>query len=222
MTMSRAVGLLFLSIAVMALGIFLIIRKVDGGIIDASIAPREPAARIGENPATPEGATGITLGQANATFTAASRQLTAISATLQPGVTVAAGRTPTPGAVVGSIGDTVAVGSSRYTVHQVADPEPPGLFRTETGMRRVALEVSQEALAAGIASTFALFKIRVSTGEEYTWAITNSEPNFGSGTLAAGEIRRGWMSFQVPAAAVLESLILQIPGRGDAEIAKLR
>lgn len=212
MTMVRAVLFLVLSGLIMAVGIVLIIVRVNEGLIDSSINDRNTGARVGDNAATPQGVDGgLSPGQAGATATAVIRTVTAL----------AGGRTPNTNPPTPSgrditqvpIGATTEVNGSRYTVHQVADPEPPGLFTTTAGNRRVALEITQEAIANNVTYSFASFRLRDVNGDEHTWAITNSSPRFESGTLKAGESKRGWISFQVPTGVGIDSLILLIPGK---------
>ena len=222
MTMARAVIFLVLSGLIMALGIVLVIVRVNEGLIDGSITARDSGARVGESAATPVGVdSGLSPGQAGATATAVIRTVTAL----------AGGRTPnsTPPTPSGRditqvpVGATTEVNGSRYTVHQVADPEAPGLFTTTAGNRRVALEITQEAVANNVAYSFANFRLRDANGEEHTWAITNTSPKFDSGTLKAGESKRGWISFQVPTGLAIDSLILLIPGKaGGTAIVTLK
>ncbi|MFN8615522.1 MAG: DUF4352 domain-containing protein [Dehalococcoidia bacterium] len=222
MTMARAVTFLVLSGLIMVLGIVLIIVRVNEGLLDSSISDRDSGARVGDNAATPTGGQGgLSPGQAGATATAAIRTVTAL----------AGGRTPNTNAPTPSgrditqvaIGATTEVNGSRYTVHQVADPEAPGLFTTTTGNRRVALEVTQQAVANDVAYSFANFRLRDANGQEHTWAITNTSPRFESGTLKAGESRRGWISFQVPTGVGIDALILLTPGQaGGTAIVTLK
>ena len=146
-------------------------------------------------------------GAVGATVTAAVRTATALAG---------GGRTVVPGGrdvTQVPVGATTEVNGSRYTVHQVVDPEPPGIFTTTAGNRRVALEITQEALSGTVSYSFASFRIRDANGQEYTWAITNTSPKFDSGTLKAGESKRGWISFQVPVGVGLDALILLTPGQ---------
>ena len=208
MTMARAVIFLVVSIVIMALGLILLIVRVNGGLIDSSINSRDSGARVGDQAATPAGSTVRPSGGAvGATVTAAVRTATALAG---------GGRTVVPGGrdvTQVPVGATTEVNGSRYTVHQVVDPEPPGIFTTTAGNRRVALEITQEALSGTVSYSFASFRIRDANGQEYTWAITNTSPKFDSGTLKAGESKRGWISFQVPVGVGLDALILLTPGQ---------
>ena len=55
MTMPRAVALLVLAIMVTASGIFLLVLRVNGGLINPEIKSRSTGAFTGENAATPTG-----------------------------------------------------------------------------------------------------------------------------------------------------------------------
>lgn len=215
MTMRKAVALLVFSILVAAAGVVMLIGRVNSGLVNAEIGANSPGARLGENAATPGGVDDISSGSAGATVTAAVRQATALAATANAVLTPIPS---TPGAGnsgIVAIGQSVEVNGSRYTVLRVVDPEPPGLFQTTAGNRRVAIELTQEAMSAPQSYNFASFQLRDAAGKLYTWAITNSSPGFQSGTLKAGESRRGWISFQVPTGVEIATLILQIPGRAQ-------
>lgn len=211
MTMMRAVFFLVISGVIMALGIVFVIVRVNEGLIDSSISARDSGARVGDGAATPEGpGRGQSPGQARGTATAVFRTATALAGQRTPSVP------PTPSGrdiTQVPIGATTEIGGSRYTVHQVADPEPPGFFTTTAGNRRVALEITQEATGRDVTYSFAAFRLRDANGEEHTWAITNSAPKFDSGTLKSGESKTGWISFQVPVGVGLDALILTQPGR---------
>ncbi|MBE0611980.1 MAG: DUF4352 domain-containing protein [Dehalococcoidia bacterium] len=196
MTMGRAIALLVVSLLVLGGGIAALIVKVDSSFLSSDAGKYSAGARTGDQAATPVGSGGAAAQEARATLTAIARTLTA-TAPGGPGTPTA--RTPVPGEVSPvAIGQPVTVGTSTYTVLQVADPEPPGFFVTNPGMRRVAIEVRQEVASGTVRYSFGLFRIRDSAGEEHSWAITNSEPNFDSGDLAAGQSRTGWISFQIP------------------------
>lgn len=208
MTMARAVIFLVVSSVIMALGLIAVIVRVNGGLIDSTINSRDSGARVGDQAATPAGSTVRPSGGAvGATVTAAVRTATALAGGARTVVPGGRDVTQVP------VGAATDVNGSRYTVHQVADPEAPGLFTTTAGNRRVALEITQEALAGPVSYSFASFRIRDANGQEYTWAITNTSPKFESGTLKAGESKRGWISFQVPVGVGLDALILLTPGQ---------
>lgn len=197
MTMGRAIALLVVSLLVLAGGIVALAVKVDSSFLSSDAGKYSAGARTGDQAATPVDSGGAAAAQeARATLTAIARTLTA-TAPGGPGIPDA--RTPVPGEVTPvAVGQQVTAGSSAYTVLHVADPEPPGFFVTNPGMRRVAVEVRQEAVSGPVRYSFGLFRIRDSAGDEHSWAITNSEPNFDSGDLATGQSRTGWISFQIP------------------------
>lgn len=219
MTMLRAIALLVASIAVFAGGVVLLAVKADAGFFSADAPRVATGARTGDQAATPVGSGGPDAREARATLTAVARTLTATA----PGAGTAQGgpATPVPGsATPAAIGQPITVGTSTYTVFEVADPEPPGFFVTSPGMRRVAVLVQQEATGGPARYSFGLFRIRDSAGDEHSWAITNSQPGFESGELAQGEARTGWISFQVPEGRKPAMLLLN-NGRGYVEIVRL-
>jgi hypothetical protein len=196
MTMGRAIAMLVVSVLVLGGGIVALAVKVDSTFLSSDTGKYSAGARTGDHAATPAGSGGAEVQEVRATLTAIARTLTA---TAPGGPGTPAPRTPVPGEVTPvAIGQPVTVGASTYTVLRVADPETPGFFATNPGMRRVALEVRQEAASGTVRYSFGLFRIRDSAGDEHSWAITNSEPNFGSGDLAARQSRTGWISFQIP------------------------
>ncbi|MGE0599492.1 MAG: DUF4352 domain-containing protein [Dehalococcoidia bacterium] len=219
MTMLRAVGLLLLSGLVAAVGIVMLVVKINSGIVNSEIDSRSYNAGIGDNAATPTGSFGSYGSDANATLTAVIGDATAFSIRTVTRATA----TPAASAVdVVGIREPVALNGSRYTVLQVLDPEPAGLFKPLTGNRRVAIQVRQEAVSSRETFNFTSFKIVDAAGNEYSWAITNQEPSFGTGAIAAGESHEGWLSFQLPADATLDLFEVAPIGRPSVPIVKLR
>ncbi len=219
MTMLRAIALLVASIAVFAGGVALLAVKADAGFFNSDAPRVSTGARTGDQAATPTGSGGPEVREARATLTAVARTLTATA----PGAGTAQGSlaTPVPGSATPvAIGQPITVGTSTYTVLEVADPEPPGFFVTNPGMRRVAVLARQEATGGPARYSFGLFRIRDSAGDEHSWAITNSEPGFESGELARGESQTGWVSFQIPEGRQPAMLLLN-DGRGFVEIVRL-
>ena len=219
MTMPRAIALLVFSILVTAAGVVLLFVRVQDGLVNPTNPSYSSGAFSGDAAATPPGVGSTSRGVADATVAAARREVTALAATQAalltpfPGGTGAAGR----GSAV-AIGEPITVGNSRFTVHQVADPEPPGFFPTNPGSRRVAIEVTQVAVSGAVQYNFAQFRLRDSAGSVRTWATANSTPAFSSGTLQAGESRQGWLSFQVPLGVELDALIFQPLGSASAVV----
>ena len=104
-------------------------------------------------------------------------------------------------------GQPFLVSGTRYTVNEVRDPEPPGFFSPANGMRFIAVDITQEAVTAPSPYSIAYFNLRDSDGKDYGWANGNSTPALGNSTLAPGQSTRGWVVFQVPAAAKITTLI---------------
>lgn len=217
MTMGRAIALLLLSGLVAAVGIVLVVVRINEGLVDSSISSRSTGAGVGENRATPVGNRNIPGTGAAATLTAVIGKATALAVTTPAGPTVDAGSPDTVG-----VGQSVDLDGSRFSVIQVADPEPPGFFKPSAGNRLVAIEVSQQALRQRKSFNFTQFKLRDRDGHDYLWAITNSEPKFGTGTLQPGETAQGWISFQIPSDAALDALVFQAFGRPAVPIVSLR
>ena len=216
MTMPRAIAFLVLSVLVTALGVVLLIGKINSGLVNPEIDSRSTGAFTGDNAATPQGSSGrISPGGVGATVTASVRQITATAGT------AAAVLTPFPqtpgvrGNAVG-VGESIDVGTSRFTVHQVLDPEPPGFFPTNPGNRRIGIELTQEALSGTVQYNFSQFRLRDSTGKLHTWTIANTKPEFSTGSLATGQARKGWLSFQLPTGTEIDALIFQPLGQASA------
>ncbi len=119
--------------------------------------------------------------------------------------------TPTPP----PIGTTVEAGGSAYTVHEVLDPAPEGILGVDAGKRLVAVDVMQVGVDDGDSYNPLYFFLQDADGYVYNWSgSTSMEPGFGYGELAAGQRVRGWLSFQVPSAAVLVSVLVQVEFSG--------
>ena len=117
-------------------------------------------------------------------------------------------RTPEPTPV--AIGTTVEVGGSSYTLNEVMDPAPAGIFGVKEGKRLVALDITQVGISDDGDSYNPLnFAIQDTDGYVYTPALTGAdvEPRFGAGKLAAGQIVRGWVVFELPESARLVSVL---------------
>jgi hypothetical protein len=221
--MLRAVAFLVASVIVMGVGILLVVVRINSGLVDSSIQSRDSGARSGDNPAIPRGVDTFSSGQAGATATAAFALVTAANQTARAALTPRAGATPQPGGVPVKVGQPIVVNGTSFTALFVADPEPPGFFSTAAGNRRVALDVTVTALSAPLTYSFSDFRLHASDGKDYTWAITNTSPKFESGSIAAGESHRGWISFQLPVGVAPETLIYQRPGQpGGVAIVDLR
>ena len=120
--------------------------------------------------------------------------------------------TPTPP----PIGTTVEAGGSAYTVNEVLDPAPTGGRGVEAGKRLVAIDITQTCIADG--DSYNTFDFFVQDADGYVYdtgfGYTGVEPRIGSGELAAGQRVRGWVTIQVPASAVLVSVLVAAEGSG--------
>ena len=115
---------------------------------------------------------------------------------------------PTPSPVV--IGTTVEAGGSSYTLNEVMDPAPAGVFGVSAGKRLVALDITQVGMSEGGSQyNLLLFEIQDADGYVYSTGIADAGvgPRFGSGELAPGQIVRGWVVFEVPESARLVSVL---------------
>lgn len=205
MTMLRAQIFLGISIVVTAIAGFLVISQVQ--FVDpVTSSGRVPGAGLGSSP----------VARATQPGSDVIASLTALVGTLTPRTATTGVRTPTAPATVPlvGVGQTIEFRGSRYTVNQVLDPEPPGFFSTAAGKRRVAVELTQEAVAASATYDFTYFALRDAAGTDYTWAISNSKPEFDRGTIKAAESHRGWLVFQVPVDVTPVTLVVAPTGSG--------
>jgi len=217
MTMPKAIALLVLSILVTAGGIFVVIMEVQSGLVNAANPSHSSGAYTGDNAATPPGAAYASRADADPTVKAALQEITAAAATRSAVLTPFPTGTGSRGGAV-AIGESVTVGTSSFTVHQVADPEPPGFFPTRAGNRRVAIDVSQTAVSGTVSYNFSEFRLRDASGEIHTWTTPNSAPDFKNGMLQAPASQRGWLSFQLASDVGLDALIWQPLGSASAVV----
>jgi len=213
MTMVRAQVLLWASIALAVFAGWFVLRNIDLQLDNPSAPTRPGGAVLSDNPAAREGRAIPKLGGASsigspdvaATITAILR-----TAMATPG---ASARTPAAGPPVAvGLGQPIDIAGVRYTVHQVVDPEPPGFFATLPGRRRIALDVSVEALTEPSQYEFTRFRLQDDTTGTFGWALSNTKPAFDRGTLQPGESHRGWLSFQVPPERTAAGLFISPPG----------
>ena len=185
MTTPRAIVLLVLSVAIFVGGIATIAASGISGLVSSDARSLNSGARTGSNPVTP-GPSGPTLEPE------LRDEMTRIARTLAAYPTAVA-RTPTPPPITPFSGTPTSTraGTSAFTVLQLVDPEPPGFFVTNPGMRRVAIEVRQDAIGEGVRYSFGLFRIRDDSGDEYGCATTNSQPGFDTGELDPVQSRTG-------------------------------
>ena len=118
--------------------------------------------------------------------------------------------TPTPEQSPVAIGTTVEAGGSSYTLNEVMDPAPVGVFGVDAGKRLVALDITQVGMSDGGTHYNPLsFEVQDADGYVYSSGIADAEvgPRFGSGELASGQIVRGWAVFDLPESAGLVSVL---------------
>ena len=111
-----------------------------------------------------------------------------------------------------AIGTTVESGGSSYTLNEVMDPAPAGIFGVDTGKRLVALDITQLGMSDG-GDPYNAFYFAVQDADGYVYstglADADVEPRLGSGELAAGQIIRGWVTFELPESARLVSVLVE-------------
>ena len=145
-------------------------------------------------------------GDALATVMALARTETALKAT------------PTPTVVPLLAADGITLDGALYRLNAVADPEPAGFSKPAGGKKTVALNVTVQAGDKPLAYGFTKFRLIDADGKEYTWALGNSEPKLGQGTLQPGQSKTGWMAFALPVDVKAVALLVQ-PDRGGPKIA---
>ena len=119
---------------------------------------------------------------------------------------------PLPPSSPVAIGTTVESGGSSYTLNEVMDPAPAGIFGVDTGKRLVALDITQLGMSDG-GDPYNAFYFAVQDADGYVYstgvADADVEPRLGSGELAAGQIIRGWVTFELPESARLVSVLVE-------------
>ncbi|PFG72824.1 hypothetical protein [Tepidiforma thermophila] len=108
----------------------------------------------------------------------------------------AGGETASP--IAAAPGLTAIHQGIRYTVLQIADPEPAGIYPVKPGLRRIGILLRLEPVEAGAACNFASIRLRGSDGVRYGWALASQEPALRIGTLAAGDSVAGWVAYDLP------------------------
>ena len=119
---------------------------------------------------------------------------------------------PTPPSSPVNIGTTVEVGGSSYTLNEMVDPAPAGIFGVSEGRRLVALDITQVGTSSDSDSYNSLyFAVQDVEGYVYTPDLASADvaPLFGSGELAFGQIVRGWVVFELPESAKLISVLVE-------------
>ena len=109
-----------------------------------------------------------------------------------------------------AIGTTVEAGGSSYTLNEVMDPAPPGVFGVADGKRLIALDITQAGMSDG-GSPYNPLSFAVQDADGYLYdsgfASAEVEPLFSSGDLAKGQVVRGWVIFEIPESAQLVSVL---------------
>ena len=137
---------------------------------------------------------------------------TSMVPTPEPTPTQAPTATPTPEPTPVAIGTTVEAGGSSYTLNEVKDPAPAGIFGVDAGKRLVALDITQVGMSDETDSYNALyFAVQDAEGYVYGPAFSDADvdPSLGSGELAFGQIVRGWVVIEVPETARLVSVLVE-------------
>ena len=137
---------------------------------------------------------------------------TSMVPTPEPTPTQAPTATPTPEPTPVAIGTTVEAGGSSYTLNEVRDPAPAGIFGVDAGKRLVALDITQVGMSDETDSYNALyFAVQDAEGYVYGPAFSDADvdPSLESGELAFGQIVRGWVVIEVPETARLVSVLVE-------------
>ena len=119
---------------------------------------------------------------------------------------------PSPPSTPVAIGTTVEAGGSSYTLNEVRDPAPAGIFGVDAGKRLVALDITQAGMSDESDSYNALyFAVQDTEGYVYDPAFSDADvgPSLGSGELEFGQIVRGWVVIEVPETARLVSVLVE-------------
>ena len=119
---------------------------------------------------------------------------------------------PSPPSTPVAIGATVEAGGSSYTLNEIRDPAPAGIFGVDTGKRLVALDITQVGMSDESDSYNALyFSVQDAEGYVYGPEFSDADvgPSLGSGELAFGQIVRGWVVIEVPETTRLVSVLVE-------------
>jgi Domain of unknown function (DUF4352) len=210
--MTAKIAAMILGVGIFAEGIMVIFLFATGGV---ALTPLDTHQELHPQ------AFGIADAGTEATVQAARNQLTAV-ANGTPAATVP-GRTATSAVTVAPppVGQSVLVDGIRYTVNNIADPEPPGFFKPPAGKRFVAVEVTIEAVSGSTPYGISTIDLRADDGKDYGWTNGNNTPVLASGTLQAGQAARGWVTIQLPSDAKLTGVIAVVPTRPKVQIADL-
>ena len=138
---------------------------------------------------------------------------TVLVLTPEPTPTQAPTATPTPEPSPVEIGTTVEAGGSSYTLNEIKDPAPAGVFGVDAGKRLVALDITQVGISDdGDPYNSLYFAVQDTDGYVHVPGFAEQAdvgPSFGFGELAAGQIVRGWVVFELPESARLVSVLVE-------------
>ena len=112
--------------------------------------------------------------------------------------------TAVPANPLGKVGETVTQGAYSITLANVETATSYGEFMTATsGNKYISVElVIQSSAATGVNVNPFYVTLKDSSGYEYTTALLGKEPTLKSqNDLPAGELVRGWITFEVPEAS---------------------
>ena len=140
----------------------------------------------------------------------------AVVASTATTVQQAAAVAPTAPAVVKQrFGNALNFNGSTYTVNAVVDPfvATNQFLGPDAGNRIIAVDITQEATQATDSFNAFYISVQATSGFIYKpgFMIESPEPDFSAGEITMGQTVRGWVSFEVPA----DALIVTVMAKGD-------
>jgi hypothetical protein len=117
-------------------------------------------------------------------------------------------------AAVGKVGDTITLQDYAIGLHAKQDPATAA-FPAPAGQRYVAYDVTIAAISPNVAYNPLYGKLKMADNTEATAGFVGPSPALQSGTLAAGESARGWLSFTIPMSAQPATLTYEIIAFGS-------
>lgn len=124
------------------------------------------------------------------------------------------------------IGSVFEKDGSKYTVNAVNESYVSGnqFLQPDAGNRFYAVDITQEGTKDGDPANPFYFSVQDAKGFVYsTPGFADIQPSFASGELAVGQVTRGWAVWEVPADAVIVTVLAQTsPLGGRSVIADLR
>lgn len=115
---------------------------------------------------------------------------------------------------VGKVGDTITLKDYAISLHAKQDPATASL-PAPSGQRYVAYDVTITAISPNVAYNPLYGKLKMADNTEMTAGFVGPAPALQSGTLAAGDSARGWLSFTIPAGAQPATLTYEIIAFGS-------